>query len=130
MGKIRLHFYRGYAAVASGVAAGIVLLGEGVARAATVTEPTNVITSPDQVVQFFCTAMLWMFWGLLVLSLAMFFVGGYTYATAGGDAEKVSKANKTLLYAAIAIVVAISAKGIPLLIGSFLGVDASQLSAC
>jgi len=71
-----------------------------------------------------------MFWGLLVLSVAMFLVGGYMYATASGDPEKVGRANKTLLYAAIAVVVALVARGIPLLIGTFFGVDANSLTAC
>jgi cytochrome b subunit of formate dehydrogenase len=93
------------------------------------TAPTNVITSSQDVVNLFCGALKWMFWGLIVLSVAMFLVGGYMYATATGDAEKVSKANKTLLYAAIAVVVALVALGAPMLIGSFFHVT-SGLNAC
>lgn len=91
--------------------------------------PTTVIDSAQKVEDLVCTAMLWMFWGLLVLSVIMFMVGGYMYATAAGDTEKVSKANKTLFYAAIGVVIALVAKGVPLLIGSFLGVTLG-LNAC
>ena len=87
------------------------------------------ITQPSQVTDLFCSAVAWMFWGLIVISIAMFLVGGYTYATSGGNSEKVGHATKTLTYAAIGIVVAIVAKGIPLLVGSFLGVT-SGLNAC
>jgi hypothetical protein len=83
------------------------------------TAPTNIITNAQSVVNLFCDILGWMFWALIVLGVAMFLVGGYRYATAGGDAESVSKANKTLLYAAIAIVVGLVAGGVPTLIGSF-----------
>ena len=90
----------------------------------------RVFSNTQDVQNFLCAALVWMFWGLLVLSVAMFLAGGYIYATAAGDPEKVGKANKTLLYAAIAVAVALVAKVLPLLIGSFLGVSASQLNAC
>jgi Type IV secretion system pilin len=93
-----------------------------------VTAPTNIITSPSSVVQLFCTVLGWMFWALIVLGVAMFIVGGYRYATSGGEAERVSKATKTLTYAAIALVVGLIAGGIPSLISSFLGNGA--LNAC
>ncbi len=92
--------------------------------------PTNLLSSPSAVVAIFCGILVWMFWGLVVLGIAMFFVGGYKYATSGGDAERVSGANKTLLYAAIAIVIALVAKGVPLLIGSFLGATNGVNNVC
>lgn len=87
----------------------------------TQTLPTNLLTNTTAVSNLFCGVLLWMFWGLIVLGIAMFLVGGYTYATSNGDSEKVSKATKTLTYAAIALVVAIVARGVPLVIGSLLG---------
>ena len=61
----------------------------------------------------------------------MILVGGYTYASSGGDPEKVGKATKTLLYASIGIVVALVAKGFPTLIGSFLGTTLGKIGgAC
>ena len=92
--------------------------------------PTDIIDSTQKVVDLFCAVTIWMFWGLLVVSVAMFFVGGYTYATSAGDPEKAGKANRTLLYAVIGIAIALCARGIPLLVGSFLGVDSGSLTAC
>jgi len=63
----------------------------------------------------------WMFVFLLVLSAIMGLVGGYWYATSGGDSEKVKKATNTLIYAAVGVVVALMAKGIPTLVGNLLG---------
>jgi hypothetical protein len=92
--------------------------------------PTNIITNASDVTNLFCGALLWMFWGVIVLAVAMFLVGGYTYATSAGDAEKVGKATRTLTYAAIAVVVALVAAGVPVLVGSLFGVKAADLSAC
>ncbi|OGZ53428.1 MAG: hypothetical protein A3B25_01890 [Candidatus Ryanbacteria bacterium RIFCSPLOWO2_01_FULL_48_26] len=63
----------------------------------------------------------WMFVFLIVISTIMALVGAYMYATSGGDSEKVSKATKTIAYAAIGIVVALAARGIPALIGELFG---------
>jgi len=95
----------------------------------TLNEPTNVITTPQEVMNLFCGALDWLFWGLIVLSIAMFLVGGYIYVTSGGDAEKVSKATKTLTYAAIGVVIALIAQGVPLLIQNILGAS-GNLNAC
>jgi hypothetical protein len=95
----------------------------------TLTEPTNVITSASDITALFCGILVWMFWGLLVLGVAMILIGGYTYATSNGETEKVSKATKTLTYAAIALVVAIVAKGVPSLVYSLLG-QGGGLNAC
>jgi len=125
MKNIKNYFYK----LGPAVSATAILSVASLALGDMSTAPTNIISSPDAVVAIFCGILVWMFWGLIVLGIAMFFVGGYKYATSGGDAEKVSMANKTLLYAAIAIVVALVAKGVPLLIGNFLGVT-SGLNAC
>ncbi len=103
-----------------------------VARAVTVTTatlPTSVITSTGDVTRIFCGGVQWLFWALIALSVAMFLLGGIHYATAAGDAEKVSKANKTLLYAALAVVIALFALGAPAFIGSIFGVKGG-LSVC
>ncbi|MGC9968215.1 MAG: hypothetical protein ABSC29_00570 [Minisyncoccia bacterium] len=110
--------------------AGILTVFFAAGSVSAATMPTNILTNSDQVVAIFCVALDWMFWGLMVLAVVMFLVGGYIYATSGGSSEKVGQATKTLTYAAIAVVVALAARGVPILIGSFLGVSSGQLSAC
>ena len=93
-----------------------------VARAANiVSAPTNLITSTSAIADLFCRALDWMFWFFIVFSIAMALVAAYLYASSNGDPERVHKASKTLLYVAIAIVVALLAKGIPLIVSSFIG---------
>lgn len=93
-----------------------------------VSEPTNIITSVSDITKLFCSVLNWMFWGLIVASIVMFLVGGYTYVTAADDPQKVSTANKILLYAAIAVAVGILAGSVPGLIASFFGV--TSLTTC
>jgi len=113
------------------VITGLITLGAVVftKSASGATMPTNIITSASDVTALFCGALLWMFWGLITFSVAMFLVGGYTYATSAGDPEKVGKATKTLTYAAIAVAVALIARGVPILIGTIFGVT-SGLDVC
>ena len=94
------------------------------------TAPT-VPLDRDSIVNFFCYTLGWLFWGLIVLSVIMVLVAGYYYVTSAGNPEKAGKANKTLLYAAIGIAVAIIAKGVPILVASFIAPSATgSVNAC
>lgn len=123
---------KAYGSLHQSIMTGIVALGAALftKSASGATLPTNIIQNSSDVTNLFCGALLWMFWGLIILSIAMFLVGGYTYATSSGDPEKVGKATKTLIYAAIGLTVALIAKGIPLIVGNIFGISASDLSAC
>jgi hypothetical protein len=55
-------------------------------------------------------------------------VAAFKYLTASGDPEKVKGAGNTLLYAAIAIGVALLARAVPLVVSSFLG--ATGVTSC
>lgn len=68
-----------------------------------------------------CTIINWIFWLLIVLTIIFVLVAAFKYLTAAGDPEKVKSAGNTLLYAAIAVVVALIAKGLPLIVSSFIG---------
>jgi len=68
-----------------------------------------------------CTVINWIFWLLIVLTIVFVLVAAFKYLTAAGDPEKVKSAGSTLLYAAIAVVVALIAKGLPLIVSSFIG---------
>ena len=71
---------------------------------------------------FICTVVIgWLFTFLVVLAIVFVLVAAFKYLTAAGDPEKVKGASHQLIYAAVAIVVAILARAVPLLIGSFFG---------
>ncbi len=91
--------------------------------------PPPPITKVQGLVNLMCTAFDYMFYGLLALSIIVVVIAGFNYVTAGDNAEKVSKANKMILYAAVGIAVALLAKGIPLIVGSFFGVT-SGIKSC
>lgn len=68
-----------------------------------------------------CTIINWIFWLLIVLTIIFVLVAAFRYLTAAGDPEKVKAAGSTLLYAAVAVVVALLAKGLPLIVSTFIG---------
>lgn len=91
---------------------------------------TAPITSVQGIVNIMCKAFDYLFYGLIALSIVVVVIAAFNYVLANGDAEKVSKANKMILYAMIGIAVALLAKGIPLIVGSFFGVAASAIKSC
>jgi ABC-type uncharacterized transport system permease subunit len=93
-----------------------------------VNVPQGNITSLQSVLQLLCTVFAWAFYFLIVLAVIFVIFAAFKYLTAAGDPEKVKAAGATLLYAAIAIGVALLAKAVPLVVGSFLG--ASGVSSC
>lgn len=98
-------------------------------KASDLPAPITSATGSSGIEGFLCGALAWVFWGLILLSVVMAIISAYRYVTSGGEPEKVSKAGKTLLYTAIALVVALIAAGLPNIIGSFLGASGS-FSAC
>ncbi|MBU6500506.1 MAG: hypothetical protein KGJ89_01600 [Patescibacteria group bacterium] len=91
----------------------------------TVTSP---VTSIGGFIGLICTAINWLFTFLIVLAVLFVLLAAFKYLTASGDPEKVKGASHQLIYAAVAVAVAVLAKGIPLIVGSFLG--ASGLKSC
>ena len=90
--------------------------------------PQATIGSLQDILNLLCVVFGWMFWFLVVLAVIFVLVAAFRYLTAGGNPEAVGGAGHTLLYAAIAIGVALLARAIPLVIGSFLG--AGTVSSC
>ncbi|MBI4087699.1 MAG: hypothetical protein HY434_02610 [Candidatus Liptonbacteria bacterium] len=72
----------------------------------------------DVVSKVLCPVFDTMFTILIALAAIMVIWAAYIYLRAGDDSEKVSKAHKTITYAAVAVVVALIAKGFPVLISS------------
>ncbi len=90
--------------------------------------PQGQITSLQGVLQLLCTVFAWAFYFLIVLAVIFIIIAGFKYLTAAGDPEKVKAAGTMLIYTAVAIGVALLARAVPLIIGSFLG--ASGVSSC
>ena len=88
------------------------------------------ITTAQGLLKFMCTIFAWMFYGLIVLSVIMATVAAFNYVTSNGDGEKVGRATKTILYAAIAVAVALLARGIPPIVATFMGASGAGLTAC
>lgn len=99
------------------------------ALAASATPPPP-ITKVQGLIDLMCNVFGWMFYALIALAIIMVVLAGFNYVTADGEAEKVSKANKMILYAAVGIAVALLAKGIPLIVGDFLGANTLGLTTC
>ncbi len=108
----------------------VLLLMVPVLALAQISQPPGGVTAPStinnisQITQqggIICTIINWIFWLLIVLTIIFVLVAAFRYLTASGDPEKVKAAGATLLYAAVAIVVALIAKGLPLIISSFIG---------
>jgi predicted ferric reductase len=83
--------------------------------------PNNGLNNVGAVQTTLCSVINWMFYLFIILAVIMVLVAAFKYLTASGDPEKVKSASHTLLYAAVAVLVAIIAKAFPSLIGSFIG---------
>lgn len=92
------------------------------------TVPTTSITSLQSILDDLCVVFAWMFYFLIVVAVIMVVYAAFKYLTAGGDPEKVKSAGGVLMYAAVAIGVALLAKAIPLVVSNFLG--ASGVTSC
>lgn len=90
--------------------------------------PTANITSLQSILNDLCIVFAWAFYFLIVVAIIFVVVAAFKYLTAGGEPEKVKSAGATLLYAAVAIGVALLAKAIPLVVGNFLG--AGTVTSC
>ena len=65
--------------------------------------------------------MNWLFAFLLIVAVIFIFLAAFSYMTAAGDPEKMGKAKSKLIYAIIAIVIALVAKGVQLILRDVLG---------
>ena len=65
-----------------------------------------------------CKAIGWIFTFLIITAIIFVLIAAFKYLTAAGDPEKVKSASHTLIYAAVAVAVALLAKGIPVIVGT------------
>lgn len=86
--------------------------------------PNSPVTTVNNLVGtggLLCKVFGLLFTILIIVAVIFVIVAAFKYVTAAGDPEKVKSANHQLVYAAIAILVALIAKGLPLIVGSFVG---------
>ena len=74
-----------------------------------------------------CPIVGWFFVVVIMVSVIMILWGAFQYATGAGEPEKVSKANKTLIYAAVGMAIAFLTRAVPIIVASLLGVQAPSV---
>ena len=74
--------------------------------------PTNVPSTPAELVALIGTIGNWIFTILLGIAVIMLILAGFFWITAGGDPEKVKKASEMLRNALIGVAIALAAKGL------------------
>ncbi len=65
---------------------------------------TDIVTLMSAVIN-------WIFTFILILSVIMVLIAAFYYLTSAGNSEKITKANKMLIYALVGLAVAFLAKG-------------------
>jgi hypothetical protein len=93
-------------------------VGNGTVGLPSPTE-TNIGTDTGGIIRFVCTVFNYVFFALLLAAVGFVLLAAYRYLTAAGDPEAVSKANKTLIFAAVAVAVALLARAVPVIVGNF-----------
>ena len=90
------------------------------------TLPPSPFTDINGFKTFLCTTVVgWLFTFLVVLAVVFVLIAAYKYLTSSGDPEKTKEASNMLIYGAVAIAVALLARGIPLIVGTFVGGNAN-----
>ena len=103
------------------IVASAAVTGPGGVQGSTAVPNQTSITSLQDILNSVCTIFGWLFVFLIALAIIFVVVAAFKYLTAGGDPEKVKTAGGVLLYAAIAVGVALLARAIPLIVANFLG---------
>lgn len=83
--------------------------------------PSTGVDSIEGVFELISKAFNILFWLLIVLATIFIIMAAFSYLTAGGDPEKIKTANQKVIYAAVAVVVAVLAKTIPSIVCGFIG---------
>ncbi len=78
------------------------------------------VDSPEKVVDLISKVSVWLYNILIAASVVMIIVAAFNFLGSGGDQEKVTKAKQQIIYAVIAVAVAILATGIIKLVQDFL----------
>lgn len=77
------------------------------------------IDTPEKVVGLVEKLSVWLYNFLIAASVVMILIAAFNFMNSGGDEEKVRTARKQMIYAVIAVAVAIIASGVPKLVQDF-----------
>ena len=75
-------------------------------------EPTGIITNVSQILNVVRYIVKLIYWLFFLFAILFVILAAFNYLTASGDAVKVKKATNMLIYAVVAVVVALIAWGI------------------
>lgn len=115
MKKIIAIAFLGLVMLPAGISFAQVNNGPGLPAAGT----TNLGSSYGGVFNFVCQIFNIAFYVLLLAAVGFVLLAAYRYLTAAGESDKVSAANKTLIFAAVAVAVALLARSVPVIVGNF-----------
>jgi len=99
----------------------ITLLLPFFARAAE-RQPQTSITTPEKVVELINKFGGWFYSVLVALAVIFIIYAAFKFLTAGGDEKNIETAKQQLIYAIIALAVAMLATGVVAVMKEFLGV--------
>jgi len=104
--------------------AGLMMLGFPLLGFAQISPPPQDYT-PDEVEfelqEFLENLALWIFYIVIALAIIFILVAAIGFLTAGGNPEKIEKARSQLIYALIAVAVAVLAWGLVTFVAGFFG---------
>lgn len=85
-------------------------------------QPTTSITTPQKVVDLIDKFGGWFYSILFALAIVYIIYAAFKFLTAGGDEKKIEEARQQLIYAIVALAVAMLATGVVTVLKEFLGV--------
>lgn len=88
--------------------------------------PNNLVTNKADLLAKLTIAVNWIFTIFVVLAIIFVLLAAIQFLTAGGDAVKIGEARQKLIWAAVGVVVALMARGLPVVISNIIGGNITQ----
>ncbi len=115
------------AAYATAAALGMSLaLAQVTPTPAPTTPGGGVPTTPNEIVKLLEGLANWFLFALSILAGFFILFAAWQYLSSGGNDEKVKSAKNYLIYAVVAIIVGLLARGIPFVVSNLIGVKFTQ----
>ncbi len=83
--------------------------------------PGSPITEPNQFLDVIASVVKWTYAIFFIITVMFVLFAAFNYLTGGDDAEKIKSAHQQIMYAGIAVAIALLAVGFSLIIQRFLG---------